>query len=216
MNPAETLDEGVIEIRGGGAIHDRDETFRLSRTQSGGYLIETRIVPLDQRYDCTTWFSYDEAWRPTCARAEGRNGDDTFTVEIAPQADHADITLRRPGKSDEVRSVAYSLEMLIDLEPSALPMWAMTHRYDRAAGGVQTFGWIGRSLIRDLVLEGGRTPLECHGVEALGERFTFSETYPLPNGAVFTVKFELLCDSSGLLTSFGIDTGASRLRGTRR
>jgi len=106
--------------------------------------------------------------------------------------------------------------MMIDLEPSALPMWVMTRRYDRAAAGIQTFSWIGRSLIRDLVLEGGRTPLEFRGAEARGDRFTFSETYPLPNGGEFTLHFELLLDARGMLRSFAIETGASRVIGTRR
>jgi hypothetical protein len=216
MTPGDTLDEGVFEIRGGGAVHDRDEAFRLSSAASGGYLLDTTITPLDGRYRCQTQFAYDAGWRALGARADVRHGAAAHHVEIVPFADHATITLRRATDPDEVRQVRFDPATMIDLEPSALPMWVMTRRYDRPAAGVQSFSWIGRSLIRDLVLEGGRTPLECHGTEARGERFTFSERYPLPNGGEFTVSFELLLDSRGLLSSFEITTGASRIRGTRR
>ena len=216
MTPDATLDEGVFEIRGGGAIHDRDEAFRLTRTEAGSYLLETTITPLDRRYRCQTCFTYDQQWRPVGARAVSLLGEAEHSVEITPLADRAYITLRRAGEADQVREVSFTPAMMIDLEPSALPMWVMTRRYERAAGGVQTFSWIGRSLIRDLVLEGGRTPLEFHGNGPAGDRFTFSERYPLPNGAEFTVSFELMLDPRGLLAGFAIETGASRIRGTRR
>ena len=216
MTSSVTLDEGVFEIRGGGPVHDRDEAFRLSRTDAGGYLLETTITPLDARYRCQTRFTYDPDWRPLGAQADALNGAAAHSVEITPFPDHAVIALRRTGEAEQLRRVAFTPEMMIDLEPSALPMWAMTQRYDRAAGGVQTFGWIGRSLIRDLVLEGGRTPLEYHGREARGDRFTFSESYPLPTGGEFTLRFELLLDGRGMLSAFSIDTGANRVNGTRR
>ena len=216
MTSGVTLDEGVFEIRGGGAVHDRDEAFRLSRTDSDGFLLETTITPLDARYRCQTRFTYDPQWHPLGAQADAMNGSAAHSVEITPFADHAVIAVRRAGEAEQLRRVAFTPAMMIDLEPSALPMWAMTQRYDRAAGGVQTFAWIGRSLIRDLVLEGGRTPLECHGTGAAGERFTFSETYPLPNGGEFTLRFELLLDARGMLDAFVIDTGANRVSGTRR
>jgi hypothetical protein len=216
MTPDVTLDAGVFEIRGGGALHDRDEEFQLSSTGSGGYRLNTSITPLDGRYRCQTRFTYDGAWLPLRAQADVLHGTAAHQVEIVPLADHAVITLRRTGEADQLRRVDFTPAMMIDLEPSALPMWAMTQRYDRAAGGVQTFGWIGRSLIRDLVLEGGFTPLEFHGRDAGGDRFTFSESHPLPNGGEFTVKFELLLDDRGLLSRFSIDTGAGCIRGTRR
>ncbi|MBK6599746.1 MAG: hypothetical protein IPG25_18425 [Proteobacteria bacterium] len=210
------FDEGTLEIRGGGPLHDRDEHFQITQQAAGGYLLETQIVPLDQRYRCETRFEYDAAWLPQAVSAKVDSSEDSFSVEIRPAADHADIIVQRAAAAPDSRRVPFSPETLIDCEPTALTMWTMSKCYDRETGGVQTFPWIGRSLLRDLVLEDLQIPLECHGVDARGERFTFTETYPLPNGGSFTLKFELLLDEVGLLRSFSIDTGASRINGTRR
>ncbi len=194
-------DSGTIEVRGGGPALDRDESFQIRPLADGGYEIQTQVRALSGAYELETCFTYDAQWLPRGARGQARRGGDLMHVSIEPAGDHADIVVRRGTAEPETKRVAMGPDWLIDLEPSALPMWAMTRRY-RPGGGMQPFRWIGRSLQSELVLEGGTT--ELLATAGSPGAYTFVERLPLPGGAVFTMDFALQNDAVGRLQGFDV------------
>ena len=133
-----------------------------------------------------------------------------------PREDVAELEAREDESAVETRLLDMPSGCLVDLEPSALPMWAMTRRYDRTRQGEQQFQWVGRSLTRDLVLEGGRTALRLRHADEEGEHFEFTEEYPGPDGKPFRVAFLLSNSTDGWLQSFEVRAGTSRVQGQRQ
>lgn len=210
-----TPDAGVLEMRGGGAVHDRDEHFWIEAAPAGGFRVRTRILPLDARYEIDTDMLYSGDWRPLSLRGRLRGDAGERQVEIERHADHVMLRLSGADSAATTQRLCVSPETLIDLEPSALPMWAMTRRYDGARGGTQTFHWIGRSLVRDVTLESLLVPLIRVGRDETGERYEFSETYSSPAGS-YTVDFSLSTDALGRLQRFTVGAGARQVVGVRR
>ena len=209
--PGQVLDQGVLRIRGGGPF-DRDEQFTIWRTPAG-HRIESLITAVTAGYRFECRFDYDRDWLPIGASAQAENADGRFTVEIAPQG--AVARIRVEGQQGEViRQVSFPSGCLIDLEPSALPMWAMTRRYDRARSGTQQFTWIGRSLMRDLVLEGGSTALALMHADD-GESFEFVEELPVPGGGTYRIEFALDNNAEGWLQTFVVRASGATVRGER-
>jgi hypothetical protein len=218
MTPAAFgADSGRLAIRGGGPLFDRDESFEIRPAGDGGCRIETRIDALDGAYRLETRFDYDAQWLPR--RAHGRasrsavRGGEWTDVTIEPMGDHARIVVRQGAAAPVETRVAMAPDWLVDFEPSALPMWAMTHRY-RAAGGVQAFRWVGRSLLRDLVLEGGTTELQATPGEP--GAFTFVERLPMPGGGEFSMDFRLRSDAAGRFQEFDLTMSSGGLVRGRR
>jgi hypothetical protein len=209
------LDEGTLQIRGGAPMFDRDEHFRIEALEDG-FRIHSEIAALDGSYRFECRFDYDADWLPRAARARGRRPAGALEVSIAA-GDGVAVLETREGEAEPASQV---LDMppgcLIDLEPSALPMWAMTRRYDRAHDVLQHFQWLGRSLTRDLVLEGGRTALGRVGTDEEAEYFEFTEELPGPDGAVFRVEFKLATSTAGWLQTFEVRAGATHVRAARR
>jgi hypothetical protein len=209
-------DAGVLEMRGGGPIHDRDEQFLIEAIGGGGFRIRTRIAPLDGRYEIDADMHYGPDWLPHSLRGVSRAAGAEHSVEIVRRGDHALLTLLGDDAAPVTQRLPLAPDTLMDLEPSALPMWAMTRRYGRSRRGTQTFRWIGRSLLRDLTLEALEVPLTLVRQEATGDMFEFSETYAAPGGASFTVDFTLSTDQLGRLQRFTVGAGTRQVVGVRR
>lgn len=209
------LDEATLQIRGGEPLFDRDEHVRIEALHDG-FRIHSDIAALDGSYRFSCRFDYGPDWLPRAARAEGTRARGALQVSILPRDGTALVESREADKPLASRVLDMPAGCLIDLEPSALPMWAMTRRYDRQRGGVQHFQWIGRSLTRDLVLEGGRTALSLRRSDATGEYFEISEELPGPDGGVFRVEFELTTSAAGWLQAFEVRAGATRVSARRQ
>lgn len=207
-------DAGVIEMRGGDPVHDRDETFEIS-ADDDGYRIVSRIVARSGAYSLRVEARYTRDWLPRALTGWMTTAGDSPVAQIEVDADHAWISVAAASPAAPLR-LPCPAGTLIDLEPSTLPMWAMTRRYDRTRGGTQVFRWIGRSLVRDVTLENLEVPLTLVHADAAGENFEFSETYPLPGGGEFTLPFTLRVDAAGRLQAFSVGTGARRVVGVRR
>ncbi len=207
-------DAGALRMRGGGPQLDRDEHFSI-HAQDDGYRIATRIEAVDGSYRLSTELWYSAQWLPLRLRGHAVTAAGETEVVIARRGDEATLEVRGPAGAAPSRRLPCPADTLIDLEPSALPMWAMTRRYDRARGGVQPFRWIGRSLLRDLTLESLETPLQLARTDAGTEYFEFTESYPAAGGGSFTLQFGLCVDASGRLQQFSVDAGARRVLGTR-
>lgn len=210
-------DAGSIEMRGGDPVHARDEHFSISPDGKGGYRVETRIVGASGDYTLLTECLYTADWLPREVRGRKEHrGQHQGSVSISRTATGVWLTVADATGSVRSQALTCPPDSLIDLEPSTLPMWAMTRRYDRARGGTQVFHWVGRSLLRDLTLEHLEIPLTRVGVDAGGEDFEFSETYPLPGGGSFTLPFTLRVDERSRLQRFTVGAGARQVVGVRR
>ncbi len=214
--PLPLPDDGVLEMRGGGPLHDRDEQFRIAAFEDSGFLIQTRITPLDGRYEIETEMRFGVDWLPLSLHAVSRTVESEHRVELLRRGDHALLSVQRGDAAAVRQHVPLAPDTLIDLEPSALPMWAMTRRYDRRQRQTQTFRWIGRSLLRDLTLEALEVPLTLVRHDAAGETFEFSETYAAADGSRYTVDFTLSTDSCGRLQRFTVGAGPRQVIGVRR
>ncbi|MEZ5458911.1 MAG: hypothetical protein R3E65_06270 [Steroidobacteraceae bacterium] len=207
-------DAGIIEMRGGDPVHDRDEIFEIA-ADGDGYRIDSRIVARSGAYSLRIEARYSPDWLPRGLAGWSTTADHEGVVRIDVEAGEAVVMLAAAPPPGPLR-LHCPTGTLIDLEPSTLPMWAMTRRYDRARGGTQVFRWIGRSLVRDVTLENLEVPLTLVRSDARGETFEFSETYPLPGGGQFTLPFTLQVDTAGRLQRFSVGTGARRVVGVRR
>lgn len=212
--PARLLDEGCLQIRGGSAMFDRDERFRIEALDDG-YRIESEIAALDGSFRFQCVFDYDRAWLPRGARATGSGPGGALEVSLVPREGVALLEVRAGDAAPASRVLALPSGCLVDLEPSALPMWAMTRRYDRARDGIQHFQWVGRSLTRGLVLEGGRTALALRPAEGDGEHFEFTEELPGPDGQAYRVDFRLVNSADGWFESFEVLGRGFSVRGAR-
>lgn len=209
-----SLDQGTLQIRGGTAMFDRDEHFHIEALEDG-FRIHSEIVALDGSYRFDCCFDYGPDWLPRAARAEGQRAAGRLAVSIEPCNGTARIEMRETDRAPVSQVLEMPAGCLVDLEPSALPMWAMTRRYDRARNGVQRFQWVGRSLTRDMVLEGGRTALELRHSDVDGDRFEFIEELPGPDGSVYRVEFKLATSAAGWLQAFEVHAAATRVSAVR-
>ena len=108
------------------------------------------------------------------------------------------------------------------MSPSALPMFTMTRRYDQARGGVQTFNWIGRALIQEIVLTDGHADLHQvrtgqvpgpDGAPVTVNQYFFVETIPdPPSGHALQLTFNLYVDGADRPLGFAMQKGTTGLR----
>ena len=194
------LDAGTVRVRGG-APFDRDERFRIHAC-GDGFVIDSHIRAASDAFEFRCRFEFHGDWLPARAAGRGRSGDDAVDVLFETGPGVARLAVTAADGTLARQELALAPGQLLDLEPSVIPMWAMTRRYDRAAGGSQPFLWAGRSLTRGIVLQGGQTELTLCDRSSAGERFEFTETLPGPDGTPFHVDFQLDNDADGWLRRF--------------
>lgn len=208
------LDVGCCNIRGG-PMFDRDESFQIySRPE--GFLVDSRIQSTLGQFEFRCCFEFDEHWLPRQVAARGRSDDAKVEVTIRADADAAHLTFTGADGSVAEETLGFARGHLLDLEPSVIPMWAMTRRYDQQTGGEQSFFWAGRSLTRGFSLQGGRTDIHLTEKTGQGESFSFTEVLTGPDGTPFHVNFELENDVDGWLQGFTVSTPKTRVRGERQ
>jgi hypothetical protein len=208
------LDAGCCNIRGG-PMFDRDESFQIySRPE--GFLVDSWIQSTLGEFEFRCCFEFDEQWLPRRVAARGRSGDTRVDVSICADLDAAHLTFSEADGSAAQETLEFARGHLLDLEPSVIPMWAMTRRYDQQTGGEQSFFWAGRSLTRGFALQGGRTDIHLTEKSGQGDSFKFTEVLTGPDGAPFHVNFELENDVHGWLQGFTVRTPKTRVRGQRR
>ncbi|MBK1643552.1 hypothetical protein CKO25_02530 [Thiocapsa imhoffii] len=194
-------DAGVIVIPGGSS--PRREAFEVVRDAQG-----QRIVTSVIRSDVDQWrvegrWVYGADGQAQAARGIGDYAGQPVVVDIAIVDGQASITADIGGSP--VEATAACDPCLIDMAPSALPMFTMTRLYDEAAGGVQHFNWIGRGLIRDEVLTNGRVSLHKLGsgtftapdeATSAVRQYAFTEVLEHPDtGHLIELAFNLYVDA---------------------
>jgi len=153
----ELVDHGTMIVTGGWA--DRRETFEILRRADGGRTIVSTITAADGGYRVQGRWDYDAEERALSAHGLGQHDGEAVTIDIlaAPPAG----TLRFEGADGGVQTFHAPCKprCLIDMTPSALPMFTMTRLYDYDRGGSQAFPWIGYGLTRNMRLLDGTVDL---------------------------------------------------------
>jgi hypothetical protein len=199
----------------GGPMFDREETYRIYKRPQG-FVVESRIQSTLDKFEFRCCFEFDDDWLPERVTGVGRSGDAGVDVRIHAKPDRAHLDLAEADGSVSCEELDFATGHLLDLEPSVVPMWAMTRRYDHGVGGEQSFFWAGRSLTRGFSLQGGETRLSLLSRHSQGETFVFTETLAGADGETFQVKFELENDDDGWLHGFTVNAAGASIHGYRR
>jgi hypothetical protein len=141
-------DSGRLLVTGGG--HDRTEDFEVVRKADGGRVMASVVTGANATYRVQGRWDYDADEHALAATGIGNYEAEAVTVDI--QAKDGSATLVVAGARENQQGAPCRSDCLIDMSPSALPMFTMARRYDDARGGPQTFCWVARSLIVDQVL----------------------------------------------------------------
>jgi hypothetical protein len=204
-------DAGVFVVRS--ARMGRTESFEVLRRPDGSRVVTSVTRGADDGYRVEGRWTYGP--REIATGAIGRAVIDgrpsTIVIELA--GGRADIRID-DGAEQRRYAASCAAGCLVDLAPSALPMFTMTRRYDAAAGGPQSFRWIGHSLTEAQVLLDGMAEIEKLGdadfVAADGTRlrvqqFAFVETLrDEASGRSIRVAFNLYVDETHRPLAFAI------------
>ena len=193
-------DSGVLVVTGG--RFDRTEAFEVLRTAGGGRRVTSVTIAAGDAYRVEARCDYTGDDAAVSAAGRGQYAGKPVDIEIVAAGGEATITLSGSGLA-AVDTAPCGADCLIDMAPSALPMFTMARRYDEARGGPQVFRWIARSLIANQVLLDGSAEIRKLGDFEFvqGERrtpvkqFAFIETLKdEASGQYFKAAFNLYVD----------------------
>jgi hypothetical protein len=189
-------DAGRLNVTGG--RFNRIEDFEVVRTADGGRILTSITTGADGIYRVKGRWRYDADEQSTSATGLGLYDGQPVIVE-ATRANGL-VTLVATGALSATHIAACAEDCLIDMSPSALPMFSMTRLFDEALGGAQYFRWVARSLIVDQVLLDGKVEIRKLGdfVFRQGDRETPVKQYAFveslkdeASGQFFKVAFNL-------------------------
>ena len=211
-------DSGRLLVTGGRL--DRVEDFEVVRRADGGRSISTIVAAAGDSYRVQARLTFSADEYALTAVGEGSYEGQPAMVNIQRDGNSAELVLA--GARYEARNAPCRSDCLIDMSPSALPMFTMTRRYDETAGGAQTFRWVGRSLIVDQILLDGSVEISKLGdfVFRHGDRETAVQQYAFvenlrdeASGRFFRVAFNLYttADDRPLAFATGGTTVGERL-----
>ena len=196
-------DAGLILVDGG--AFSRSESFESVRRADGGRTLSSVIVAADGSYRVEGRWTYDADETAQAAQGLADYGGVPATVTIRVADAVATITVSGDAVAER-QVTAPCPSCLIDMSPSALPMFTMTRRYDAVQGGVQSFDWIGRGLTHDVELTEVRAELrKLRGGELSGPdgamvavaQYHFVETFKDPGtGRSIQIPFNLYVDGA--------------------
>lgn len=172
----EVLDHGTLVISGGSSA--RSESFEMVRRPDGGRTIVSVTTAADGSYRVQGRWDYDAEETALSAHGRGLHGGQKVTIDIAAAAPAATMRWESADGSMRTFHAPCDAPCLIDMSPSALPMFTMTRQYDFDAGGVQQYRWIGYDLTRDQRLIDGTV------------RFRYVKEIPvtLPTGETMNIR----------------------------
>jgi hypothetical protein len=216
----EVLDHGTLVISGGSSA--RSESFEMVRRPDGGRTIVSVTTAADGSYRVQGRWDYDAGERALSAHGRGLHNGQKVTIDIAAAAPAATMRWEAADGSLRTFHAPCDAPCLIDMSPSALPMFTMTRQYDFDAGGVQQFRWIGYDLTRDQRLIDGtvrfRFVKEIPVTLATGEtmnirHFIWDETLVDENsGKTFEVHFNAWTDTDHRPIKFKVGKRTTGIR----
>ena len=199
----EVIDHGTLVISGGSSA--RSESFEMVRRPDGGRTIVSVTTAADGGYRVQGRWDYDAEERALSAHGRGLHNGQEVTIDIAAAPPAATMRLAAADGSLRTFHAPCDPPCLIDMTPSALPMFTMTRLYDFEAGGVQQFRWIGYALNQDQRLTDGtvrfrfvkQLAVNLPGGDTMDVRhFIWDETLVEENtGKTFEVHFNAWTDT---------------------
>ena len=170
-------DHGVITVAEG--LFARRESFEAVRHSDGRRTVTSVSVGLNNPYRVEGRWSYDSDGQ--AVSATGKANYDGLPADVSIRANPPTATISVRSISEDRSVIApCNPDCLIDLAPSALPMFSMTRQFRGEFHDRQTYRWIAHALIVDQSLLEGRAELELHKTQfVLGERvsqYIFVET----------------------------------------
>ena len=153
------VDSGIMQVTGG--RFDRREEFELVRHSDGATTLSAIISGANALYQVQGRWRFSPDEHALEAFGIGAYEQEAVTVSIHRANNVA--TLRANGAVQAQHQASCGDTCLIDMAPSALPMFWMARRYDEALGGPQVFRWVARSLIFDQVLLEGSAEIRKLG-----------------------------------------------------
>ncbi len=207
-------DSGVIAVESGRFA--RSEAFEVVRHAEGGRTITSIITGADGSYRVEGRWSYDATEHAIGADGKASYNGVPASINIVATPPTAAITVRA-GAVERTIPAPCDPDCLIDMAPSALPMFTMTRRYDASVGGEQTFRWIGQGLAADQVLLEGVAKIRLLDRQTVGDvdvsHFIFVETLTdAKTGAVTSFAFNLWVDADHRPLAFGMTSGTLGVR----
>lgn len=200
-------DAGRLNVTGGN--FNRIEDFEVVRTAAGGRVMTSVTTGADGIYRVQGRWRYDAEEQATTATGLGVYAGQPVTVESTRADGLAAIQVK--GAIEATHSAACARDCLIDMSPSALPMFTMTRLFDESRGGTQIFRWVARSLILDQVLLDGKTEIRKLGNfvfrqddrETPVKQYAFVETLKdEASGQYFKIAFNLYVTADNLPLAF--------------
>jgi hypothetical protein len=182
----------------------REETFEFLRRPDGGITLLSATTMTDGAMRVQARYDYDADWNALQAVGQGVYEDEPVRVDMRAQPDSVSIRVR--GEKTAIdETIPCPDGCFMDMAPSGSPMFVMTHRYDKAKGGVQSFQWAAQDLPRPRTSpDNQRAELRLRG-EIPAERsdgskitildYEMIERIPTPDGGMYVMEFDLWTDS---------------------
>jgi hypothetical protein len=197
-----------------GGRFGRTEHFEVVRRADGGWTLTSVTIGDGDSYRVDGRWKYDGQEKAQAVTGRGSYQGQPVGIDISGGRPGATVVVTQAGK-ERVVTAPCEQGCLVDMAPSALPMFTMTRLYG-SGDGPRTFRWIGQSLIADEVLLDGTTEIRklgegdfTAGGKAIRVRqFAFVETLKnATTGATFRIGFNLYVDGDDRPLAFAI--GAS-------
>lgn len=204
-------DSGRMVVTGG--RFGRTEHFEVVRRADGGWTLTSVTVGDGDSYRVEGRWKYTADHKAQAVTGRGTFQGQPAGIDISGGRPGASIAVTQAGR-ERVVTAPCEQGCLVDMAPSALPMFSMTRLY--RGDGLQMFRWIGQSLIADEVLLDGTTEIRklgeadftAGGRSVRVRQFAFVETLKnATTGATFRIGFNLYVDSDDRPLAFAI--GAS-------
>lgn len=201
-------DSGRMVVTGG--RFGRTEHFEVVRRADGGWTLTSVTVGDGDSYRVEGRWKYTAAHEAQAVTGRGTYGGEPAGIEISGGRPGATIAVTRAGR-ERVTKAPCEQGCLVDMSPSALPMFTMA-RLQRGAGP-QVFRWIGQSLLADeALLDGtaeirplGEADFTAAGTRVRVRQFAFVETLKnATTGATFSIGFNLYVDPDDRPLAFAI------------
>lgn len=199
-------DSGRMVVTGG--RFGRTEHFEVVRRADGGWTLTS--VTVGDSYRVEGRWKYTAAHEAQAVTGRGTYAGEPAGIEISGGRPGATIAVTRAGR-ERVTKATCEAGCLVDMAPSALPMFTMTRL--RRGPGPQRFNWIGQSLLADEVLLDGTAEIRplgeasftAGGTRVRVRQFAFVETLKnATTGATFSIGFNLYVDPDDRPLAFAI------------
>jgi hypothetical protein len=207
-------DAGVLTVADGPFA--RTEAFEVVRRADGGRVVTSVITGSKDSYRSEGRWEFDANEQATSAVGKTSYNGEPVDIGIVSAPPSATVTIS-VGDVRRFVSAPCDPDCLIDMAPSALPMFTMTRQYSRQAGGNQRFRWIAQGLTQDQTLLKGHADIRLVRTEPFNgkevSQYLFVETITKPDtGDIVSFAFNLWVDGEHRPLAF--DTVGSTL-GTR-